>query len=75
MEIYRNASYLLVLCHLANIIAGRVMSNQFRFDVTNGYSRYIAIEYSSPIVSDSMGREGVIKCNKVTNVISLCIQI
>ena len=37
-EIYRNASYLLVLCHFSNIIAGRVMSNPFRFDVTNGHS-------------------------------------
>ena len=37
-EIYRNASYMLVLCHFSDIIAVRVMSNPFRFDVTNGYS-------------------------------------
>ena len=38
VEIYRNASYLLVLCQFSNIISGRVMSNPFRFDVTNGYA-------------------------------------
>ena len=38
VEIYRNASYLLVLCHFSNIIEGNVMSNPFSFDVTNGHS-------------------------------------
>ena len=38
VEVYSNASYLLVLCHFSNIIVGRDMSNPFRFDVTNGYS-------------------------------------
>ena len=39
VEVYRNASYLLVLCNFSNIIAGNEMSNPFRFDVTNGFSR------------------------------------
>ena len=52
------------------------MSNPFRFDVTNGHSCYIAIKcVSSLINSDSMGHRGVINCNRVTNVISLCIKI
>ena len=52
------------------------MSKPFRFDVTDGFSRLIALEYDGSLLdSDSMGHEGVIKCNKVTNVISLCIQI
>ena len=38
-EIYRNASYLFVLCNFSNIIAGRVMSKPFRFDVSDGFSR------------------------------------
>ena len=51
-------------------------SNPFRFDVTDGFSREIAIEYDGSIIdSDSMGHEGVTKCKIVTNVISLCIQI
>ena len=58
------------------INAGRVMSNPFRFDVTNGYSSTIAIKCDCSLInSDAMGHRGVIKCNKVTNVISLCIQI
>ena len=52
------------------------MSNAFRLDVTNGYSIYIAIKCdSSQINYDAMGHWGVIKCIKVTNMISLCIQI
>ena len=53
-----------------------MMSTPFRFDVTVGFSRSIAKEYDGSLIdSDSMGHEGVIKCNKVSNVISLCIQI
>ena len=53
-----------------------VMSNPFRFDVTNGYSCLIAIKCDCSLInSDAKGHWGVIKCNKVTNVISLCIQI
>ena len=52
------------------------MSNPFRFDVTNGYSGEIAIKCDGSLInSDEMGHWGVIKCNKVTNVISLCIQL
>ena len=48
------------------------MSNPFRFDVTNGYSCYIAIEYDGSIIdSDSMGHAGVIKCYIVTNVVRM----
>ena len=55
-EIYRNASYILFLCHISNIIAGRVISNSFRFDVTNGYSFLIDIKCDcSLIYSDAMG--------------------
>ena len=51
------------------------MSNPFRFDVTNGYSYSIAIKFDCSLInSDAMGLWGVIKCNKVTNEISLCIQ-
>ena len=60
----------------SNITAGRVMSNPLRFDVTNGYSCQIAIKCDCSLInSDAMGHCGVIMCNKVTNVISLCIQI
>ena len=52
------------------------MSKPFRFGVKDGFSRKIATEYDGSLIdSDSMVHEGVIKCNKVTNVISLCIQI
>ena len=52
------------------------MSNPFRFDVTNGYSGWIAIKCDcSQINYDAIDHLGVIKCNNVTNVISLCIQI
>ena len=52
------------------------MSNPFRFDDTNGFSLYIAIEYDGSLIdSDSLCHAVVIMCNKVTNVISLCIQI
>ena len=52
------------------------MSNPFRYEVTNGYSCEIAIKRDrSLIYSDSMGPSGVIKCNIVTNVISICLQI
>ena len=43
------------------------MSNPFRFDVTDGFSRWIAIEYDASIIdSDSMGHDSAIKCNRVT---------
>ena len=59
----------------SNIIAGRVMSKPFRFDVTVGFSRSIAIEYDGSLIdSDSMGHEGVIKCNIVTNVVRMCLR-
>ena len=52
------------------------MSNPFRCDVTNGYTCWIAIKCDcSRINSDAMGHGDVIKCNKVTNEISLCIQM
>ena len=52
------------------------MANPFRFDVTNGYSCSTAIKNDCSLInSDAMGHWGVIKCNKVTYVISLCIQI
>ena len=52
------------------------MSNPFRFDVTNGYSCKIAIKCDCSLINfDAIGHWGVIKCNKVTKVISLCIQI
>ena len=69
---YRNASFLLVLCPFSNIIAGRVMTKQFKFDVTDGFSRQIAKEYDGTLIdSDSMGHEGAIKCNIVTNVVRM----
>ena len=61
---------------ISNIIAGRVMSNPFRINVTNGYSCLIAIKCDSSLInSDAMDHCGVIRCNKVTIVISMCIQI
>ena len=52
------------------------MSNPFIFDVTNGHSCYIAIKCDCSLInSDSMGHGGVIKCNTVTNVISMCLQV
>ena len=57
------------------MIAGNVMSNSFIFDVTNGFTRYIAIKYDGSVInSDSMGLACVIKCNVVTNVVSMCLQ-
>ena len=51
------------------------MSNPFKFDVTNGFSRQIAIEYDGSLKeSDSMGHAGVIKCNKVTNLVRMCLR-
>ena len=51
------------------------MSKPFRFDDTDGFSRYIAIEYDGSLIdSDSMGHESVIKCNIVTNVFRLCLR-
>ena len=59
----------------SKIIAGRVMSKPFRVDVTDGFSRSIAIEYDGSLIdSDSMGHEGVTKCNKVTNVVRMCLR-
>ena len=52
------------------------MSNPFRFDVTDGFSLQIAIEYDGSLIdSDSMGHEGVIKCNIVTNVVRMCLRL
>ena len=43
------------------------MSNPFRYDATNGFSLWIAIEYDGSLIdSDSMGHDGVIRCNIVT---------
>ena len=51
------------------------MSKPFRFDVTDGFSRYIAIEYDGSLIdSYSMGHEGVIKCNIVTNVVRMSLR-
>ena len=59
----------------SNIIAGNVMSNLFRFDVTIGFSRQIAIEYDVFLIdSDSMGHAVVIKCNRVTNVVRMSLR-
>ena len=59
----------------SNIIAGNVTSNTFRFDVTNGFSRLIAIENDRSLIdSDAMGHEGVIKCNTVTNVVRMFLR-
>ena len=58
------------------IIAGNVMTYPFKFDVTNGFKRLIAIKYDGSLIcSDSMGHAGVIKCNVVTNVVSTCLQV
>ena len=52
------------------------MSNPFRFDVTNGYSRQIAIEYDRSLIdSDTTGHEDVIKCNIDTNVVRMCLRM
>ena len=52
------------------------MSSPFRFDVTNGFSRQIAIEYDGILTdSDSMGHAGVIKCNIVTNVVRMSLRM
>ena len=51
------------------------MSISFRFDVTDGFSRKIAIEYEGSLIdSDCMGHEGVIKCNIFTNVDRMCLR-
>ena len=51
------------------------MSKPFRFDVTDGFSRSIAIESDGSLIdSDSMGHEGVIKSNIVTNVVRMCLR-
>ena len=48
------------------------MSNPFSFDVTNGLMRLIAIKYDGYLInSDFIGHAGVIKCNIVTNVLSM----
>ena len=45
-------------------------SNLFRFDITDIFSREIAVEYDGYLKdSDTMGHEGVIKCNIDTNVV------
>ena len=50
------------------------MSKPFWFDVTDGFSGYIAIEFDGSLIdSDSIGHEGVIKCNIVTNVVRMCL--
>ena len=52
------------------------MSNPFRFYVTDGFSRYIAIEYDGSLIdSDSMGHEGLNKCNIDTNVVRMCLRM
>ena len=51
------------------------MSKPFRFDVTDGFSLQIAIEYDRSLIdSDSMGHEGVIKSIIVTNVVRMCLR-
>ena len=48
------------------------MSKPFRFDVNDGFSRQIAIEYDGSLIdSDYMGHEGVIMCNIGTNVVRM----
>ena len=48
------------------------MTKPFRFDVTDGFSRSVPIEYDGSLIdSDSMGHEGVIKYNIVTNVVRM----
>ena len=52
------------------------MSIPFRIDVTDGFSRYIAIEYDGSLIdSDSMGHEGVIRYNIVTTVVRMCLRM
>ena len=52
------------------------MSMPFRFDVTDGFPRLIAIKYDCSLIdSESMGHEGVIKCNKVTNVVRIYLRM
>ena len=52
------------------------MSNPFIFDVTDDFSHWIAIEYDGSLIdSDSMGHEGVSKCNIVTNVVRMCLRM
>ena len=52
------------------------MSKPFRFDVTDFFSRYIAIEYDGSLIdSDSMGHDGLIKCNIITNVVRMCLRM
>ena len=51
------------------------MSKPFRFDVTDGFSRLIALEYDGSLIdSDSLGHEGVIKCDMDTNVVRMCLR-
>ena len=51
------------------------MSNPFRSDVNNGYTRLIAIKYDCSLInSDSMGHAGVVKSNIVTYVVSMSLQ-
>ena len=51
------------------------MSNPLKFDVTDCFSRQIAIEYDGSLMeSDSVGHAVVIKCNKVTNVVRMCLR-
>ena len=51
------------------------MSKPFKFDVPDGFSHFIAIEYDGTLIdSNAMGNEGVIKCNIVTNVIRMCLR-
>ena len=60
----------------SNIIAERVISKSFRCDVTDVFSSYIAVEYDGSLIdSVSMGHEGVIKCNIVTNVFRMCLRM
>ena len=51
------------------------MSKPFRFDITDGFSREIAIEYDGSLIdSYSMGHEAIIKGNIVTNVVRMCLR-
>ena len=52
------------------------MSKPFRCDVTDGFSRKIAIQYDGPLIdSDSKDHEGVIKCNIVKNVVRMFLRM
>ena len=52
------------------------MSNPFRFDVTKCHWSLIAKKCDCSLInSESLGHLGVIKCNTVTNVISMCLKI